>query len=91
MTAFIFKGSMSLLTTYLITRLIVFILRKIAVHPAVAAGIAAAMAFLLQTGIWLGTPYAASAAAYYGASSAVWLTFDLYRSVAPGESKSDSR
>jgi predicted membrane-bound spermidine synthase len=88
---YIFPLLMSLLTTYLVSRLIAWILRKNSVGPAYVATIAAALTFIVLTSPWIGTAYAAKAAGVYGASTAMWLTFDLYRLfTATGGSKSNS-
>jgi hypothetical protein len=75
---------MSLLTTYLVYRLIAWILRKNRVRPALVTTIAAACTFIVLAIPWIGTAYAAKAAGVYGASTAIWLTLDLYRSRASG-------
>ena len=87
---YIFPVFMSLFTTYCVSRLIAFILRKNSVRPAVAATIAAGVTFIVLTGPWIGTAYEALAAAICGISTAAWLAFDLHRLLtATGRSKSE--
>jgi hypothetical protein len=70
---------MSLLTTYFVSRLIAWILRKNHVGPTLVATIAAACTFIVLAIPWIGTAYAAKATGVFGASTAIWLTLDLYR------------
>ncbi len=86
------KLMFALMNTFLVTRLIGFILKKNSIRPTVSTIIAAGLSFIVLVVLWVGTSYAASAVAYYGASGIAWLIFDLYRlSTTRAESNSDGR